>query len=80
MLKNELEKTTTGRGVHPPGRLDRKWTTHRVLVKFCIKDILEYKQSANKPLQPPGMLSMCASVFINIVLLLNKAFLVIAWG
>lgn len=53
MLKNEVKKTTT----QPPRPSARqtgpKWTTHSVSVKLCIKDILEYKQTANK--QPPPL-------------------------
>lgn len=69
MLKNEVKKTTT----QPPRPSARqtgpKWTTHSVSVKLCIKDILEYKQTANKqpppPSKPLSMLSVCVSVFIN---------------
>lgn len=48
MLKNEVKKTTT-RPPRPSARQSGpKWTTHSVSVKLCIKEILEYKQTANK--------------------------------
>lgn len=61
MLKNEVKKTTT-RPPRPSARqTGPKWTTHSVSVKLCIKEILEYKQTANKPppsLHPPA--TQCA--------------------
>lgn len=49
MLKNEVKKTTT----RPPWpsalQTGPKWTTHSASVKLCIKEILEYTQTANKP-------------------------------
>lgn len=70
MLKNEVKKTTT-RPPRPSARqTGPKWTTHSVSVKLCIKEILEYKQTANKPpppstLQPLSVLSVRVSLFIN---------------
>lgn len=52
MLKNEVKETTT-RPPRPSARqTGPKWTTHSVSAKLCIKEILEYKQTANKP--PPA--------------------------
>lgn len=52
MLKNEVKKTTTWPPRPSAQQTGPKWTTHRVSVKLCIKEILEYKQTANKP--PPA--------------------------
>lgn len=49
-----------GRG-HPLRRPDPKWTTHRVPVRLGIKEILEYKQTANKP--PTGYSACFLPVF-----------------
>lgn len=71
MLKNELKTTwrPSGQQTGP------KWTTHRVSVKLCIKDLLEIQATSKQALPA----TRHASVFINTVILLNKAFLVIAW-
>lgn len=52
MLKNEVKKTTTWPPRPSARQTGPKWTTHSVSVKLCIKEILEYKQTANKP--PPA--------------------------
>lgn len=89
MLKNEVKKTTTWPPQPSARQTGPKWTTHSALVKLCIKDILEYKQTANK--NPPLLkatqhaICVCVSVFINNgiiamvwlkILLLNIGFLV----
>lgn len=59
MLKNEVKKTTT----RPPWPSARqagpKWTTHSASAKLCIKELLECKQTANKP-HPTTRCAFCA--------------------
>lgn len=79
MLKNEVKKTTT-RPPRPSARqTGPKWTTHSVSVKLCIKEILEYKQTANKPPPPPSTLQPLSVLSVRVSLFINSAVVAIAW-
>lgn len=74
MLKNEVKKTTT-RPPRPSARqAGPKWTTHSASVKLCIKEILEYKQTANKPPSSHSARSPCMFRFF-----INNGVIAIAW-